>query len=365
MIPSVSGDKQAINNLDQFIGSELSWAGEGSRRDVLALGTEDGNLFCSGVLTQADIQRPIVVGNAGEAINSIAFNGNLLGVSTRAEIVIIRDLPLINHGKFNHTIIDRGSHGIISMPSGNFIAPIGRDGLLFMEPREGGIVSTTVELKGNPLYHYKASVIGITPEGECVASVLRQNGLSVVTRNCNSWSGSRWTFSNLDIVDITSIATQKFPFGLAVIGIDNSIHFVRDIFTDRRPRTFRFSELSGKGYRVLCSNGHIFLLTSKCLYIFVDLASRFLNDSELDSPITVEKFPCDAVDANMAFDRDLLLLLPDRLKIINVAQFSDPQRRELSRKSKPQVNSEGSYLPSIDSTTTFSLAPINFTTIAV
>ncbi len=346
MIPSVSGDKQAVISTDMmFPGSELSWAGEGPRPNLISLGTVDGKLSFSGELSQTDVQGPIFVSKASEAINGVAFSGDLLGVSTRADIVIVRDFSSINNGKSGLILIDRGAHEIAAMPPGNFIAPVGKDGLLFIEPRDGGVVSTTVRLKETPFYNYKASVMGITPNGECVASVLRQDGLSVVLRNGDSWSGSRWTFSKLDIVDVTPITNAEFPFGLAVVGIDNSIHFVRDVFTDRKPRTFRFDGLSGKAYRLLSCNGHVFLLTSRRFYIFVDLASRFLGDSELDSPVTVGEFPCDPIDVNLAFGRDLLLLSPGRLEIIDVAQFSNPRIHDFSRKMSPHLDFEATYIP--------------------
>ncbi len=348
MIPSVSGDKTKDESVDVSLSShELSWAGEGFRSNVLSLGTENGTFFTIGDTDQNNVCEPILVINSGESINSIAFNRNRLAVSTRAEIAI-HDLHQINESVHKFTIIDRGSHEIVTMPLGNFIAPIGAEGLLYIEPRADGVVSWTVSSKEDRFYNYKASVLKDTRKGECIACALRRDGLSVVARNGDSWSGSRWTFSNIDIVDVCSIASHEFPFGIAAVGIDNSLHFVRDVFTDRRPQTFRFDELNGKAYRLLSSHGHIFLLTSRCLYVFFDLARQFLDNSAVGSPTAVEVLPCQAIDANMAFDRKLLVLLTNGLKIYDIAQFDNMQSRGHSRRSMPFVNFEGTFLPSFD-----------------
>ncbi len=340
MTPSVSGDKRKVESISVSLpGHELSWAGEGPRSNVLSLGTEDGSFFNFNIEDndQNSTLKPTLIVNPGECINSIAFDRNRLAVSTRAEIAI-HDLHQINESVHKFTIIDRGSHEIVKMPLGNFIAPIGADGLLYLEPREDEVVSWTVRSKEDRFYNYKASVLKDTRRGECIACALRRDGLSIVARNGDSWSGSRWTFSSNDIVDVCSIASQEFPFGIAAVGIDNSLHFVRDVFTDRQPQTFRFDELTGKAYRLLGSHGHIFLLTSRCLYLFFDLARHFLNGSAAEAPTTFGELPCQAVDANMAFDRKLLVLLPNGLSIYDVAQFDNMQSPFVSRTSTPQLN---------------------------
>ena len=57
------------------------------------------------------------------------------------------------------------------------------------------------------------------------------------------------------------------------------MYFVSDLLDDRVDEGVALSRTpcGERAYRILCAEGHVFLLTNKGLYAFVNLAARFLN----------------------------------------------------------------------------------------
>ncbi len=120
------------------------------------------------------------------------------------------------------------------------------------------------------------------------------------------------TFPGLDVIDVCSLSSASAEPAVCAVGRDCTLLFFRDVWNDRQPSTLKFKDISGTAYRVMSSRGHLFLLTSSGLFIFAGLARRFLEGESIDSTPTPGRIiPLEAVDANLAGDHWLLIVMPD------------------------------------------------------
>src|SRR5207253_1190187 len=94
---------------------------------------------------------------------------------------------------------------------------------------------------------------------------------------------------------------------------------LRDALLEQDPVTVKFKEIVGSAYRVFQSGGHLFLLTSKALYVLLGLARRFLQGEDVLARSTaVRGVPMEAVDANLCRDRWILVVSTDHVLRIDV-----------------------------------------------
>jgi hypothetical protein len=105
--------------------------------------------------------------------------------------------------------------------------------------------------------------------------------------------------------------TQDHPFAVAILTLDCSIILVRDLLADESiGQTLHFGSEGERAYRLLCAEGHVFLLTNRRLYAFVDLASVFLEGERNEGQVMINFWNIEAVDASVASDRSLLIVMP-------------------------------------------------------
>jgi len=86
-------------------------------------------------------------------------------------------------------------------------------------------------------------------------------------------------------------------------------------------KTLRFDNLVGRGYRILCAEGHVFLLTDRGLYSFVDLARRFLNDEPIEGRTTANYLDLEGVDVSLSVDRAMLVVMPGQVNRIDIEKL--------------------------------------------
>ena len=79
--------------------------------------------------------------------------------------------------------------------------------------------------------------------------------------------------------------------------------------------------MQGTAYKILCSQGHIFIHTNNGLYFFKDMATRFLRGESLSGRNRVQQPDIDCFDFNIAFDRWLLLLDHHGINLIAIADL--------------------------------------------
>ncbi len=325
-----------------FPGFDISWAGESRPwRDGFCFGSEDGRIKFS-EFDSPEGPDPIVVAESGEAINGVAFAGDLMAVSTRSEVVFWQ-VNATDEDLFHKVTYGRGAHGITATPSGNFVAPLGIRGLLFTGPRIGDRRNTmTIKPKGKITNIYKVASLASTPEGEVLTGAARRDGLVTLLIPQGDTNGFIRTLisTDLDVADVCGLDSEDHPLAAAAVGIDRSVHLIRNVLDDRRPPTLRFEGLRGTAYRILSAQGHIFLLTSDWLYVFTGLASRFLGGERPDGPTVVRTLPLQAVDAYLA-DRRLLIVMPDHtisILIEDLVAGCEEDQNSIQENGRFQVN---------------------------
>lgn len=289
---------------------EISWAGEDLVTQGFCFGSEDGKLL----FTAADRTKGYSLGlvvESGEPINGIAFLDNLLAVSTPSEVVVSnRPRPGVRQGE--RSVYGGGAHGIISTPSGKFVAPLGTKGLLLMDPQPGKYqLIKTLGAKDKFFYFYKAVSSGESEGMDVLACALRHDGWANVVRGSSAGSLTVFSHPGLDVVDICSIGTKRFPHAAVALGLDRTLLLIQDVLHPQQGSILQFVGLQGTAYRVMSAMGHIILLTSESLYLVPDLASRFLSEESVQGSQVACCLDIHAVDASVAYDRWLLVVMPD------------------------------------------------------
>jgi hypothetical protein len=239
------------------------------------------------------------VSPSGEAVNGIAFSNRAMAVSTRADVNFI----VFDHEDLGHRAVhDGGAHDVIAISSGGFVAPLGRNGLLTMKPIEGPEqILATCRVIGERTNFYKFAYCTGDGKTDLVVGACRTDGLTILELNSleDRIKPGRTHLlrgSGLDVVDVCSLRSHEWPHGIAWLGIDRSIHLSRDILKDDPPKSLRIKQLQGKAYSIQYDRGHLFLLTSEAVYVFPDLATRFLSGNCDDGLISVLSYRTKTVD---------------------------------------------------------------------
>jgi hypothetical protein len=333
----------------RFPDFEISHACEGPG-EVICLGSEDGKLRITGI-DKTDWQMPFKIAwqvpfkivESGEAINSIAFTNDLIAASTRSDLGIWkRRHP--SEDVIQHTFIDGGAHEVVATSSGGFIASQGVQGLLSLVPGDQGLESVPIRAKDKQINFYKLRRLGGIEHGDIFISAARGDGLVTL-------AGTQLrmrTIPEIDVIDVCPLVAEPSPHALAALGIDRSLHFIRDVWNDPRSKPLRFHGLCGTAYRVLSAQGHLFMLTSEKLYLFKDLASRFLRGESVNEPTVIKVLDLQAVDASIAFGQWLLVVMPDGLTLIDIEQWVKRGNEDTNPSLRPDLHSEWQDLPQND-----------------
>jgi hypothetical protein len=98
----------------------------------------------------------------------------------------------------------------------------------------------------------------------------------------------------------------------------------RDVLSDVEPITLKFKTIQGTAYRLLSRGGELYILTSKAMYALGKLASRFLAGEFYPRAVTqILTMPMEAIDANLAGDNWLLVVMPDEVRRFDTAWIHD------------------------------------------
>src|SRR5262249_36154075 len=119
----------------------------------------------------------------------------------------------------------------------------------------------------------------------------------------------------LDIVDVCPLGRE---LAVGAVAKDCTLGLFRDVLHDHPAFSFKFDNIKGTAYRLLRSQGHLFLLTSSSIYILEGLARRFLEGKTVERPMRIPRIPVEAVDMNLADDRWLLVVTADNVLRIDI-----------------------------------------------
>jgi hypothetical protein len=309
-------------------GLEVSWAGDCPWRPGYCFGSEDGRIQFTAV--DGTETGPYSVAPSEDAINGIAFAGSLMAASTRSEVVFL-NVPHLGEGHVERGVYYGGAHGVTSTPSGSIVAPMGRRGILRMRPKQAEAQPVTIMRPVlEALNIYKIACLGSPDHGEILACAARNGGfLAMRLTEVGFLERARGTrLADVDFVDVAALNVDGYPSAAVALGLDCSMHFVRDLLDDRPMQTLRYPGLDGqRAYRTLCAEGHVFLLTNRGLYVFIDLATRILKGMvPVHRRERVPSVSIEAVDVSLAFDRSLLVVTADAVHRIKIDALTGSDR---------------------------------------
>ena len=307
-----------------FPDFDISWVGRDPSNSLLYFGSENGHIR---IVSDLDPLRRFThpFDSHGESINGIAFNGPWIAASTRCEVIFMK--PSLEEGGRQPRIYDGGAHGVTASSAGGFVAPLGFNGLLVMTPGVGFNLSVSITKPfGVEIDFYK--IAHLTGDGrvDFFAIAARKGGLiglNVSPHSIASRSNEGHSFHapGLDIVDICSLESPDWPRAVAALGADRSIHLCKDLAAGQHPQELRLSGLQGAAYSILGDKNHLFVLTSKYIYAFPHLASRFLQSEDLSGPILSRVLPIKAVDVYKS-QGELFIILPDHVLAIPIEEVA-------------------------------------------
>jgi hypothetical protein len=319
-IPPAPGAPGLLQTI-RYPDFDVCWAGPNPFRDGFCFGSEHGQLLYTDELGRP-YGNPGKGSASGEAINGVAGSNDWLAVSTREEVNFLK-FPKTTDSPFEMMQLAVGAHGVVTAPSGYFVAPLGHSGILVVKPgtriEDPKTISTSD--KQRLLYYYRVLTLpGDRGEDQIVCACRRGGvGITGFHPDLNENKLSTLTFEDLDVVDVCGIGSASYPRAVAAVGRDGTLIFIRDVVRDKTPQTLKFDTVQGTAYRLLSAHGDLFLLTSKGIYVLAKLAARFLEGPTLGTFITpVRTFHLQAVDANLVRDRWLLVVTPDEILKYNV-----------------------------------------------
>ena len=297
---------QQIDFADEF---QVCWAGPNPlAQRGFCFGSEEGQLLF--VSESGEILGPPFRGSpAQEAVNGVAAVGNVLAVSTRADVSLFQKEPV----GVTRSTVHAGAHGVIATPTGSFVASAGLGGWMILDPGTGVKNGTVIAPHAGErqLYIYRTIAFHSPMGKEVLACATRTGGVGVATfaRTDKTQTFNTASFRGLDVIDVCAIGDTPDSLALVAADRDGTLVFFRDILTDKKPQTVRFKRVSGTVYKVMSCRGHVLVLTSDGLYVLLHLASRFLSNKDVNN-LSASTFvlPVVAVDANLVRDRYVLIV---------------------------------------------------------
>jgi hypothetical protein len=307
-------------------GFDISWAGCPKRLAQYWFGSDDGRILVTTDLNGAEFSRQLQVAPSKDAINGIAWVSGLVAASTRSEVVLLYPRSDSRELQFTRGVFPGGAHGVVSTPSQHIIAPMGRHGLLMVGPKEIDAQRVRVIKPPNDsLNLYRVVSISSPSRMEVLACAARQTGFVAMPLVGEDLADSGKSFcpAGADFVDVGPLDVAGHPYAIAILALDCSIYLVRDLLEGTRAETLRYDFLGERAYRIVCTGGHIFLLTNRRLYAFVDMAALFVEGREFGSQVKFHSVDIEAVDMSLAFDGALLVVMPDCVYRIEIGSLID------------------------------------------
>jgi hypothetical protein len=316
--------QKAQSRYFRFQDFEVSWAGTHPLIEGYCLGSEDGRFKL--ISTTGSEMRTAQLVDSGEAINGIAFSGNVIAASTRCEVVFHNPNPIAESDGSGFYPYDGGAHGVLATSAGGFVAPLGTGGLLRAPMVDGQLHPVANMIRDKEVDLYKLVSLYGDGERDVIAAASRRDGIFTfdLVSSVNDGrpnSGPYYKAPELDVVDLCSFDSPNWPFAIAALGADGSLHLFHDIMGKQQPISFRLNGLIGAFYAILHSQGHVFVLTSKAFYTFPNLASQFLGASIGDEILDIRVEYLSAVDAYIARD-EILIVMADGVRVESIASLA-------------------------------------------
>ncbi len=293
--------KETNYKYDDF---EIVWAGEYGWGEGYCFGSEDGRVRLSATGEE------ILYIDAEAAINGVAFTNRAIAISTTEDVYFWANYQS-NRDDRPESMYPGGAHNVIATPTGNFVAPLGPNGLLEItsDPDQPELYHWA-RVEDRKSIFYKVASVGTHKNLDVYIYALRRGGWA--RRLLGGSSGFDVAVEpSVDIVDVCHLRSDQFPRAAVALGADNSLRLIADVLKSTNMILMRLGELRGTAYQILSNEKQAFLLTSEFLYPLGDLLYRCLEDGRADVPTTLRKIDLEAVCVSIAHGRDLLIVRPD------------------------------------------------------
>jgi hypothetical protein len=303
---------------------DVTWAGPNPFTEGLCLGFDNGGIVLSDSTTGYDVSKLQQFSPTGDAINGVAAIGtSSLAVSTRSDVSFIQvKSPTDNR----RAVFAGGAHGVVATVSGYFVAPLGPKGLLVVKPTNDlhQRMEMTERTEGR-LYFYRVAALHDGRGTETLIFANRKNGVGLSVfkgtekrRNVNTMG-----FEGIDVVDVCGVA----PNSLAAIAITKTgeLLWIRDTSKRDAPIVIKPAKLDGPVYRVLATPQHLFVLSNKALYIWINFVARARSGQFISPDMVRLELPVEAVDMSLIEDKTLILVMG--VNAISTFAISDLERQ--------------------------------------
>ena len=253
---------------------------------------------------------------ATEAVNGVAFCGDFIGVSTVGEIVLgVRS----KIGRQTHHTFDRGAHGIITAAQGGFLACLGDDGVLFVDPKTNQ--TKPLKISEFPTYFYKLASINANERDETFVAAMGDHGLLSFSHGRAGFDNDGRIFhgAQIDFIDVCSIANSNHPFAFAALGSDGELILSKGI-NGQDTSKFDFGFPDCAAYEMRFANGVLFLLFSDRLLVMRNFVQRFLADDDMKQAQKIIEISIDASDL-FVVDDSLWLLVGDGAQEFSIGKI--------------------------------------------
>jgi hypothetical protein len=288
-------------------GPDVTWAGPNPFRKGLCFGFEDGTIvFLSDETGNSSEHHKI--SPSSEAINGVAAIGaSSLAVSTRSDVSFIQN----DSKKGNpRAAFPGGAHGVIATRSGYFVAPRGPSGLLIVKPTSDDVQPMTVT-EGNVghLYFSRVAAARDAEGRETLVFANRRNGVGLSPFNGEEQRRNVHTmrFDGIDVVDVCTPVIDS-PAAIA-ISMAAEVLWIKNASTHDDPLAMRLDGVEGPVYRVLATPRHLFVLSSKALYMWLDLVGQVLFGKGPPTSSSPLVLPMQAVDMSLIEHESLVVVL--------------------------------------------------------
>jgi len=331
-----------ISNLD------MSWIGECPWTNALCAGGEDGKLH---FLPADPAGKTIDIRSiqlATDAINDVAFAGDLIAISSRNEVQVAyhaddRALNLLRHS------FTGGAHGVVASRGGGFLAPIGDQGLLILNPLSHPWIDAKVaSFRNIPFNCYKVVRLGYDFHEEAFAATGRRDGLVALgfAKGMFCPPMIHHHFEGHDIVDVCSLNDPGFPLAVACVSRNCVIFFIRNVLEVEAPLALNGVGSQDTAYTLLSAQGHLLLLTAEKLITLPNVASRFLRGDTLTGSLEIVNTPIYASEAFLRRDQSVLLIAEDstfaELRVADLVSQSAERGVRTGSTGNGQAGQEGS-----------------------
>lgn len=319
-------------------GEEISWVGACPWTGDLCVGTGSGKFMLlregPGGFQPVDAWQ-----FATEPINGVAFWGEWVGVSTRAEVVVARwNAGTGEVDRIEEPHFDGGAHGIEAVASRGFLAPLGGGDLLEIGFEASRIILSMGHIDAPGLNLYKVARLGASEGGEVFACAARRGGLLSIPHagKVQPRFVSR-QFPGLDLIDVCSLSPGRRPLAVAALAADLTLLLGHDIEGEGASdfRAFRLEQMTGKGSALMCVGGQLFVLTSREFLALPDLATQFLAGEPLNRPTHYFGMSIRPSDAYLLSDLAIGLLVGDDVHIYPINRLLG----EVARRSSGTLTS--------------------------